>query len=64
MGCKCERTTLEKVPCGDDTIALCRAAMEIRGGDWFTGAPTHIFAEFLNKLGEAGYVLARSSDAS
>jgi hypothetical protein len=58
-GCKCELVGLEKVPCGSDTIALCRAALRVRNGRWYAGAPTHVFAELLNALREDGIVLAR-----
>lgn len=61
-GCKCERATLAKVPCGQDTLALCRAALRVRDGRWYKGAATHIFAEFLRELANDGYVLARPED--
>lgn len=59
-GCQCELTPLAKVPCGSDTMALCRAALRVRDGRWYQGAATHVFAELLTELRNDGYVLAEA----
>jgi hypothetical protein len=60
-GCSCARRALEKIPCGYDTLALCRAATGVRDGRWYYGAPTHVFADLLDALAADGIVLARAA---
>lgn len=66
MGCKCEDRPLERVPCGEDTMAVCRAALAMYpsdGGFWWRGAATHRFADLLAQLRRDGYVLAKERSA-
>lgn len=61
VGCACHKRALEKVPCGYDTLALCRAASRVRDGRWYYGAATHVFADLLDALAADGIVLARAA---
>lgn len=63
-GCQCERLDLAQVPCGETTIALCRAALRVRDGRMIRGAMTHVFPELLNELRRDGYVLARIKETA
>jgi hypothetical protein len=42
---------------GAETLAFMKAAMKVRGGRWFSGAPSHVFAEFATALNEDGLQL-------
>lgn len=41
-----------------ETLALMQAAHEVRGGRWFSGAPSHVFAELAAALNDHGFAVA------
>jgi hypothetical protein len=43
-------------------IALLKASIRVRNGQWIEGAPSHIFPEFLTELEKDGWELKYIKD--
>lgn len=43
----------------EETLALMRAALNVRDGRWINGAPSHVMAELATALNEQGFRIAR-----